>query len=329
MTRVDQSLVTVIIPCFNQGHFLPAALDSVQAQTHSAWECLVVDDGSSDCTAAVAQQYSRRDKRIRLINQESRGPSAARNTGLRLARGRYLQFLDADDWIAPDKIERQLKALAAYGKPAAAYCYFRYGDPDNVTRTMTTGRDCPKLLSDNPFHEIASRWEVDLTLPAHCFLFDARLFASRNVQFDEDLPNHEDWDCWLRLFRCAPPIVLVEAHLAIYRLSASSNSKNTARNWRGARNVCVKHAAMDASDSELFERKRRSLYDAYRVMRTAEILSKAFGEGFYDRYRANTPWPLQRLVNTVVGSIGLLVTLDSRRGIALVRTPARVPSSHA
>jgi len=327
MTSIDQSLVTVIIPCFNQGQYLAAALDSVQAQTHPTWECIVVNDGSSDCTTAVAEHYSRGDRRIRLVTQENRGLSAARNAGIALARGHYLQFLDADDWIAPDKLERQLKALDGYREPAAAYCYFRFGDPADVTRTTKSRRDRPKLLSGDPFREIAWRWELELTLPAHCFLFDARLFAVSNVRFDEDLPNHEDWDCWLRLFRSNPPLVLVEAHLAIYRLRGGSLSKNTVRMWQGARSVCVKHGRADRANADLFERKRRSLYHAYRVKRSQEIVSNALGSA-YDHYRAHTPWPLQRLVNAVVGSVGLLVPLDAKHRITSRRTRTSVGAQH-
>jgi glycosyltransferase involved in cell wall biosynthesis len=304
MDRTDK-LVTIIVPCFDQGHFLADALDSVLGQTHPAWECIVVNDGSSDATADVAERYAARDSRVRLFSQENRGLSAARNIGLNLARGRYVQFLDADDWIAPEKLERQVNVLATCDAPAAAYCYFHFADPHDISKTMRSGRDCPRLSSVDPFHDIAWRWELDLTLPAHCFLFDTRLFAADNIRFDENLPNHEDWDCWLRIFRGVPALVLVEAHLAVYRLGSGSLSKNTVRMWQGARTVCLKHRSVSAVDAELFDRKRRDLYKTYRAKRTREILCSAFGEVLYESYYAHTPWPLQRLVNAAIGSIGL------------------------
>ena len=101
--------VSVIIPCYNQGRFLGEAVDSVIAQTHGAWECLIINDGSTDNTAEIAASYAGRDGRIRDLYQHRPGLGSARNRGLAESRGEYVQFLDADDILLPEKIERQLK----------------------------------------------------------------------------------------------------------------------------------------------------------------------------------------------------------------------------
>lgn len=103
--------VSVVIPCRNHGAHLPIAVASVQAQDHQSWECIIVDDGSTDDSADIAAALAARDTRIRVHRQPPRGLSAARNTGLRLARGEYVQFLDADDVITPAKFSIQLAAL--------------------------------------------------------------------------------------------------------------------------------------------------------------------------------------------------------------------------
>jgi glycosyltransferase involved in cell wall biosynthesis len=97
---IRNDLVSVVIPCYNQGGFLSEAIDSVCHQTHTQHEVIVVDDGSTDLTRSVAQKYGR----IHYIYQSNRGVSAARNAGIRQSRGTYITFLDADDRLLPDAL---------------------------------------------------------------------------------------------------------------------------------------------------------------------------------------------------------------------------------
>src|SRR5262245_46484951 len=101
--------VSVIIPCYRQGRYLAQAIDSCLAQTHPDVEVIVVNDGSDDNTDEVARGYG---DRIRYIPKRNGGVSAARNSGIAVATGRYLKFLDADDHLAPQQIEWHLEGLA-------------------------------------------------------------------------------------------------------------------------------------------------------------------------------------------------------------------------
>lgn len=113
-------LVSIIIPCHNAERWLAATVESALAQTWTNREVILVDDGSTDGSLAVAQKFSARG--VQVVTQANQGAAAARNHGLRLARGDYLQFLDADDLLAPDKLERQVRLLAEKGDDCVATC---------------------------------------------------------------------------------------------------------------------------------------------------------------------------------------------------------------
>ena len=108
-------LISVIIPVYNTGQYLAYCLDSVINQTYQNLEIILVNDGSTDNSLQIAQQYSDRDKRIQILNQENQGVSAARNFGISRANGEYIGFVDSDDWISPDMYQHLFSLLDLYG----------------------------------------------------------------------------------------------------------------------------------------------------------------------------------------------------------------------
>jgi len=192
--------VSIIVPAYNYGRYLGDALESVVAQTMSDWECIVVDDGSTDDTPMVAQRWSTRDSRIRCLRQKNAGPSAARNLGIRQSSGDYLQFLDADDRLARDKLELHAAWLDSHPDtdivigPAA---FFDTTAPDVELQSLH-GR-----LS-RPLHpRIASTDEARRLLEHfNIMVISAPLVRRTAVQragfFNERITHAEDWDLWLR-----------------------------------------------------------------------------------------------------------------------------------
>jgi Glycosyltransferases involved in cell wall biogenesis len=139
VNAADTLRVSVVIPCYNQAQFLPEAVASVVAQTFTDWEIIIIDDGSPDDTAAVAQRLiaAHRDRCIRLIRQENRGLAEARNAGIRVARAPYILPLDADDMIEPEMLAQTVAALDAH--PEVGFVYTdvrRFGAENNVMRTL-------------------------------------------------------------------------------------------------------------------------------------------------------------------------------------------------
>src|ERR1044071_1045194 len=122
-SKEQAALVSVIIPCYQQAHFLPEAIESALSQTHRPIEIVVVDDGSRDNTAELVLGYSG----VRCVRQENRGLAEARNAGFRASTGAYVVFLDADDRLIPDAVESHLSCFAKH--PEAG---FVVGDIDHI-----------------------------------------------------------------------------------------------------------------------------------------------------------------------------------------------------
>lgn len=182
--------VSVIIPTYNRAHVISRAIRSVLNQTFQNWELIIVDDGSNDNTEEVVRSFS--DPRILYIHHQSnRGASAARNTGIQLARGRYIAFLDSDDEWLPEKLEKQLRVLESSDKDVGAvYTGAIFIDEESgrqrIKRPQAKGRILMEELAYNPIGS-ASR----VMIKRECF--------AKCGSFDEDFPPLEDWDMWIRL----------------------------------------------------------------------------------------------------------------------------------
>ena len=260
-------LVSVIIPCYNQGRYLSDAIESVLTQTLASYEIIVIDDGSSDDTAAVAGRYAHR---VRLITQSNAGLSAARNRGLVEARGRFVQFLDADDAILPTKLAMQVELLHSSELPGTAYCnYTRGTDIDiYVEPPRPFAYLPPEHGQGSVLEQVARDWELRMSIPAHCFLFDRRLFAEHGVRFDISLPTHEDWDCWMSVLSLGGPTYFTNEVLAVYRISAGSMSSDLGALRNGfmkAIDKQLRSTRLTPPLKRILRAKRREMDACYRV----------------------------------------------------------------
>jgi len=198
--KIGSPLVTVIVPAFNYGSLIAYTLDSLLGQEYRNWECLVVDDGSGDDTASVVNRYRNRDERIAYVYQQNGGPGKARNNGLSHARGKYIQFLDADDLIESRKLQCHVQYLENNPEIDIVYGaarYFRTDRPDERRYSMTD-IDAPWMP------EISGSGEEVLQslVKANIMVVSAPLLRRRIIDqvglFDEKLSIVEDWDYWIR-----------------------------------------------------------------------------------------------------------------------------------
>lgn len=175
--------VSVVIPCYKQASFLAEAVDSLVAQTFEDWECIVVDDGSPDDTAAVAEALIAKhgQRRIRLVRQANMGLSQARNTGVCAARGRYILPLDSDDRLAPTMLARAIAVLDANPGVSIAYTHAQcFGTSTGIWR-------CGPLTID--------RLRVANQIP-YCSLYRRGVWDAVGG-YNTNLDAYEDWDFWI------------------------------------------------------------------------------------------------------------------------------------
>lgn len=214
-------MVSVVVPIYNVETLLRRALDSILSQTCKDWEAILVDDGSTDSSGRIAEEYAESDRRFQVIHKANGGQSEARNVGLQHARGEFLLFLDADDFLHPQLMELCLQAMLRDNCDLACFTY------DRIYRTVALVKqflhlDAPKphykfyeqppcVVTDNIFayateysrpRDIDRRWAVK-----HCQVWRCmyKTYAVRDIQF---IPGiiYEDFPWWsevlLRVGRC-------------------------------------------------------------------------------------------------------------------------------
>lgn len=223
--------VSVIVPAYNYGAYLADAAESVLAQTLSDWECIIVDDGSTDDTEEVARRYTARDARFRYVRQQNAGPAAARNNALRLSRGTYIQLLDADDKLAPAKLELHATFLDSHPDVDVVYSlatYFRTEEPEKVLYSLHGHLSRPLMQKVTSREQALARLQEFNIMPADAVLFRRRVVDRVGV-FNEASRGCEDWDFWLRcaIAGCEFRYVEASSSTAFVRTHPSSVSKSS------------------------------------------------------------------------------------------------------
>ncbi len=202
--------VSVIIPAYNAERYLTDAIKSVQSQTATDWELIVVDDGSTDTTPDIVRAVAVSDPRLRLVQRANGGLPAARNSGIRAASetSKFISFLDGDDLWEPDALEILLGALERSPECLGAHALSRYVDADNqpIREGELEGRGLRRqTLGHQGTCELTSEMPTtfDVLAIRNCFTVGAILLRKsafdRAGLFDEELRACEDWDLWLRM----------------------------------------------------------------------------------------------------------------------------------
>jgi glycosyltransferase involved in cell wall biosynthesis len=305
----DGPRVAVIVPCYNYAHYLPETLASILAQSRAPDDVLVVDDGSTDDTAAVARRFA---PGVRCIRQANGGLSAARNRGIAETDADVLAFIDADDLWTSEFLATLLPRLVDEPGLGAVFGGARYVDE--------AGRDLAqqalRSVAGDELHDLLVDGEF---FPAHAVLVRRACFEAVGV-FDESLSASEDWDMWLRI-SARFPFAGVSEVVALYRLHGENMSKDLGRMHATQMAVVAKNFGPDEGDPATWPSERRRAYAGVYLWRA--MAHHRYGQpeaGHADTRRAASLWPalVTRLdtwyslgcADQPMGELGNLAALD-------------------
>lgn len=213
--EVDKSKVSVIITCFNQEAFIEEAVTSIINQTYEDWECIVVDDGSTDKSWEIIQKLAGTDQRIKCVLQENKGVSYARNRGFSMCVGDYIQFLDGDDYLAPEKLEIQVDFMEDNPATGVSYTHHRhYLQKKNISVQYHF-----KELSGKVLKEILYEYDNGVSIPIHSALLRKNVWAKDELPFPPDYDGrYEDWVFWVKIALKETNFRFLNYDMAFYRI---------------------------------------------------------------------------------------------------------------
>jgi glycosyltransferase involved in cell wall biosynthesis len=258
--EVTETLVSIIMPAFNAERFIAKALGSIRQQTHTCWELFVTNDGGTDSTPQIVAEFAKSSiQRVELIkHQRALGPSAARNSGMKAAHGKFIAFLDSDDFWLPGHLENVCSILQS-GKGDLAYsdCFvFKESQAGNIEllpidtiEIKNSGRDLFRRNFINPSSAAISR----------------RLLEKVG-EFDTSMHGWEDADYWIRAAIAGFQICCTEERTCYYRKSEGSLSSRTAKLSEGVAAMFEKHRKCGLlPESEILTSASNSYYAAGKM----------------------------------------------------------------
>lgn len=211
---MTEGLVSVVMPAYNCGSFLPETVASVQRQTYQNWELWIVDDCSSDDTRQVVQRLSEGDSRIHYeCLPTNSGPAVARNRAMELAQGEFIAFLDSDDLWLPEKLEKQLRFMRENGYPFVC-CAYEQIDEDGKPLGKTL-----RALPKTDYHRLL----LDCPVGNSTVLYSVKALGKFTVP---NIRKRNDDALWLKMLRQTPYIYGQAEVLAQYRIRSGSVSSN-------------------------------------------------------------------------------------------------------
>lgn len=234
---MENNLVSIVIPCYNQASYLEKTIQSVLKSDYKAIEIIIVNDGSTDTSLDLAKKLSSQNSRIQVLDQRNAGVAAARNHGITAAKGKYILPLDGDDLISENYIAEAVQVLDSNSAVKVVYC--------KAVKFNDSGEKPWKL---KPFgrHQLAK----------DNMIFVAALFHKKDWAsvggFSEDMKmGREDWEFWIKMLKNEGEVVQLPFVGFHYRLTPSSKRKKTGTNQKKRERI----AYLNSKHPEFFERE--------------------------------------------------------------------------
>lgn len=214
---IDNILISVVLPVYNADKYLESAIDSVLLQTHDNFELIIINDGSSDNSLLILEEYAKKDKRIKLINRENKGLVASLNEGINTAKGKYIARMDADDISLPNRFEKQIELLESKNIDICGCHYLLVDEQNNIN-----GLNLTSLSHDMCFLSLASKVPF-----AHPSIMMRKEFLKENnlLYGQSNYKIAEDFDLWMRMYEKGAKFGNVNDILFRYRILDNSLSK--------------------------------------------------------------------------------------------------------
>lgn len=220
----DDELISIIMPVYNTALYLTAAVESILNQNYKNFELIIIDDGSTDSSFRIAHEYAAGDDRVRVFRQENAGPSKARNMGLEKSRGDWIYFMDSDDTIDPDMLEKLMKNGAACDMVVSGF--YKHFDGQRVSAAFMPN---PAELRDQEqccdyLKTLCCGEEQDVILN---FLWNKLIRASvirqNNIHFEEHVRLGEDFLFNCKVMQCTPRIKIIPVACYHYNIRDKSS----------------------------------------------------------------------------------------------------------
>ncbi len=266
--------VSIIMPTYNQQHLIGKSIQSVLNQEYRDFELIIIDDGSPDNTAAAVAHFH--DERLRYIRQENTGLPGARNSGLRVARGRYVALLDGDDLISPRYLSTLVTLLRDNPGFDVVYCRARFIDEDGKLLPQLSGSPVPE--SDLYGQLLKANFLTPNCVLAHRYCYEAVGF------FDTTIPRGEG-DMWLQ-FAAKFSVISTPEILAYYRvLTNSMSSIDPLPMLASAQAILQKHCGLETTDPAGWAAPHRQAYARSHITAGIEYLQKRDADAAYSQLR--------------------------------------------
>ncbi len=244
---------SIILPVFNGGKFIAETIQSVLQQSFAAWELIVIDDGSTDDTATIVNDFCRHDDRMKILEQPNKKQPAARNAGIKIAKGQWIAFIDADDLWLPSKLELQHQLIKENGDLDVIFSdgYTKYEDKvitfyyhHKILAGFFRGKDLyKKMIFDN-------------YIPILSVVFKSSWVSKAGMQ-DETVPGVEDHDYWLRLCRLGANFYGMEDRLFVYRIHSNNFSSDAVNQHHLSLIIRIKNFDLQLVNNEETKRFKR------------------------------------------------------------------------
>lgn len=213
---MEQPIISIIIPIYNLEKYISKCLDSIVSQMSEEVEIILINDGSIDKSEEICKNYCQKYQQIKYFYQPNAGVSVARNNGLEKASGKYILFVDGDDWILDGTLQNVLKMIKQdHTIDIIAGNFLKEFDGKIEKKELIHIPNLKELSFPDSFIQLVKKQLFNPSLA--CNFFQKKLFIENNIFLDENVKYTEDMDCTLRLFLHAQKIDLLEKPFYVYR----------------------------------------------------------------------------------------------------------------